>query len=67
MSEWLGESFLQKNWAKRLKPAKNEICTYKKFVKMTDHNHACNDLTDFEYVVHAMTGNRSYENVPKPV
>ena len=25
-----------------------------------DHTHACNDLTHFEYVVHTMTGNRSY-------
>ena len=30
---------------------------YKKIVKLTDHTHACNDLTNFECEAHAMTGN----------
>ena len=29
----------------------------KKFVKLTDHTCACNDLTSFEYEAHIMTGN----------
>ena len=28
-----------------------------KFVKLTDHTYAYNNLTNFEYKVHAMTGN----------
>ena len=50
------------SWAKRQKPAKNYI---KKIVKLTDHSCACNDLTSFEYVENAMTGNRSYVNLLK--
>ena len=38
---------------------------FKKFVKLTDHTQACNDLTNFEYVVHAMTGNGCYLNLQK--
>ena len=38
---------------------------FKKFVKLTDHTYACNDLTNFEYVVHAMTGNGCYLNLKK--
>ena len=64
MSGW-EKVFCRRTGPNVKKPAKNEICTYKKFVKMTDHNHACNDLTDFEYVVHAMTGNGSYLNLHK--
>ena len=37
------------------KPAKVKV---EKFVKLTDHTCACNDLTSFEYEVHGMTGNR---------
>ena len=33
----------------------------KKFVKLTDHTWAGNDLTSFEYEDHAKTGNGSYE------
>ena len=32
----------------------------KKFVKLTDNNYACNDLTNFE--AHVKTGNGNYEN-----
>ena len=32
----------------------------KKLVKLTIHTHACKDLTNFQYVVLAMTGNGSY-------
>ena len=35
----------------------------KKLVKLMDH--ACNDLTNLEYVVHAMNGNGSYVNLQK--
>ena len=38
------------------KPAKNQIG---KFVKLADHTCAFKDLTNFEYVVHAMTKNRN--------
>ena len=34
----------------------------KKFVKLTDHTCAGNDLTIFEYEDHAKTGNGSYEH-----
>ena len=30
---------------------------FKKFVKLTSHTRSCNDLTNFEYQVRAMTGN----------
>ena len=30
---------------------------FKKFVKLSDDNCSCNDLTNFEYQVRAMTGN----------
>ena len=33
----------------------------KKFVKLTDHTCAGNDLTTFEYEDHAKTGNESDE------
>ena len=33
----------------------------KKFVKLTGHTCACNNLTSFEYEDHAKTGNGSYE------
>jgi hypothetical protein len=33
------------DWAKLKKPAKKR---YKKFVKLSDHTCACNDLTNFE-------------------
>ena len=32
---------------------------------MTDHTYACNDLTNFEYAVHAIAGNGSYLNWQK--
>ena len=32
----------------------------KKFVKLTDHTCACNDLTNFECEANAITGNGSY-------
>ena len=35
---------------------------FKKFVKLTDHTCACYDLTNFEFEVHAMTGNGCYVN-----
>ena len=35
---------------------------FKKFVKLTDHTRACNDLTN---VGHAMTGNGSYVKLQK--
>ena len=38
----------------RKKPAKMQ---FKKFVKLTSHTCSCNDLTNFEYQVRAMTGN----------
>jgi hypothetical protein len=62
MSEWLGESFLQKNWANVKNPPKMR---YIQKIRENDGSHACNDLTDFEYVVHAMTGNGSYLNLHK--
>ena len=34
---------------------------FKKFVKLTGHTCAGNDLTSFEYEDHAKTGNGSYE------
>ena len=37
----------------------------KKIVKLTDHNSACNSLTNFEYDPHAMTGNGNYVNLLK--
>ena len=33
---------------------------FEKFVKLTDHTCACNDLTSFEYEVRGTTGNGSY-------
>ena len=38
---------------------------FKKFVKLTDHTRACNDFTNFAYVVHAMTRNGSYMKLKK--
>ena len=38
---------------------------WKKIVKLTNHTCACNDLTNFEYVVHVMTGNGCYVNLQK--
>ena len=38
---------------------------FKKFVKLTDHTRACNDLTNFAYVVHEITGNGSYVKLQK--
>ena len=46
--------------AKCQKPAKNYI---EKFVKLTDHTCACNDLTSFEYEVHQLTGSGCYLNM----
>ena len=37
--------------------AKNPV---RKFVKLTDHTCVCNDLTNFEYGAHVMTGNGTY-------
>ena len=51
---------LPHNWTKWQKPAKNKI---KKFVKLIDHTYAWNNLTNFEYVVQAITGNGSYLNL----
>ena len=50
------------SWDKHQKPAKHYI---ENFVKLTDHSHACNDLTSFESEAHAMTGNGSYLNMQK--
>ena len=38
---------------------------FQKFVKLTDHTRACNDLKNFAYVGHAMTGNGSYVKLQK--
>ena len=38
---------------------------FKKFVKLTDDTHACYNLTNFQYVVNAMTGNGCYLNLQK--
>jgi hypothetical protein len=46
------------SWAKLQKPAKK--WDFKKVVKLTDHNCACNDLTNFECEAQA-TGNGSCE------
>jgi hypothetical protein len=48
--------------SKNKKPAKFFI---RKFVKLTGHNYAYNNLTNFEYVVHAITGNGNYANLLK--
>ena len=48
--------------AKLQNPAKNEI---QKIREMTDHTYACNDLTNFEYAVHAIAGNGSFLNWQK--
>ena len=48
--------------AKRQEPTKNQI---EKFVKLTDHACACNDLTSFKYEKHEITGNGSYLNMQK--
>jgi hypothetical protein len=40
---------------------------FKKFVKLTDHTGACNDLTNFKSEALAKTGNGCYENMPKLV
>ena len=39
--------------------------TFEKFVKLTDHTCACNNLTSSEYDVHGMTGNGSYLIIQK--
>ena len=44
------------------KSAKNLV---KKFVKLTGHNSAYNDLTSFEYEGNERTGNGSYWNLLK--
>ena len=36
---------------------------FKKFVKLTSHTCSCNDLTNFEYQVRAMTGNGNFANL----
>ena len=36
---------------------------FKKFVKLTGYTYACNTLTNFEYEVHAMTGNVNQVNL----
>ena len=36
-----------------------------KFVKLTDYSCDCNDLTNFGYAEHAMTGNRNNVNLQK--
>ena len=36
---------------------------FKKFVKLTGYTYACNTLTNFEYEVHAMTGNVDQVNL----
>ena len=50
------------SWAKHQKPAKSMI---EKFVKLTDHNCACKDLTNFEWEAQTMTGNGSSVNTLK--
>jgi hypothetical protein len=38
-----------------------------KFVTLTDHTCVCNDLTNFEYGAHVMTGNGTYvKNLSNP-
>ena len=39
----------------------------KKLVKLTLNTYASNDLTNFEYAAHAVTGNGSYMNMQKLV
>ena len=39
----------------------------KKIMKLTRNTYASNDLTNFEYAAHAMTGNGSYKNMQKLV
>ena len=51
------------SWVKCQKTAKSE--NLKKLMKLTDHYHTCNDLTNFEYEVHARNGNGSYLNFQK--
>ena len=36
---------------------------FKRFVKLTGYTYVSNSLTNFEYVVHAKTGNGSYLNL----
>jgi hypothetical protein len=39
--------------------------TFEKFVKLTGHTYAYNSLTNFQYEVHAMTGNGNQVNLLK--
>ena len=50
------------SWAKQQNHAKNRI---QKFVKLTGHTYAYNSLTNFQYEVHAMTGNGNQVNLLK--
>jgi len=51
------------SWAKLQNLAKNRI---QKFMKLTGHTYyACNSLTNFQYEVHAMTGNGNQVNLLK--
>ena len=56
----LETSETETSWAKKQKPAKNDI---QNSVKLTDHTCYYNDLTNFEYQVRTMTGNGSYVNM----
>ena len=38
---------------------------FKKTREIDGSKHACNDLTNFEYLVHAMNGNGSYVDLKK--
>ena len=59
------ELFLYQCWSNSNCDWGNRRLKKQKFMKLTDHTHACNDLTNFEYVVHAMTGNGCYLNLQK--
>ena len=39
--------------------------THQKIVRLTDNTCLCNSLTNYEYVVHTMTGNGNYVNLLK--
>ena len=61
--QWIhssSSSRLPNNWTKWQKPAKYQI---QKFVKSIDHTYAWNSLTNFEYVVQAMTENGNCLNM----
>ena len=49
----------------RERSPKNSERKTKKFVKLIGHTYDCSSLTNFEYEVNEMTGNRSYVNLLK--